>query len=522
MTRNATQNSFDLIVIGAGINGAGIARDAAMRGLQVLLIDKSDIASGTTSASTRLIHGGLRYLEHGELGLVRESLREREILFRVAPHLVKPLALLIPIYGNGRRSRLAIRAGLVAYDLLAIGKSVPNHQMLSREETLARVPGLKRENLLGSAVYHDGHVEFPERLVLENVISAQENGAVVMTYAKVDRITLADGHVEGIEFTDQLSGKSSVARASVIINAAGPWVDQLLAHRLSAKRLIGGTKGSHIVVGLFAGAPDHALYVEAESDGRPFFVIPWNGNLLIGTTDIRYDGDPDRVEISKNEIDYLVNETNRLFPGAKLNTSSILFAYSGVRPLAFVAEGDEASITRRHFVHEHESCVGLISIIGGKLTTYRSLAEEVVDLVDRKLGKQLRPCQTSRQLLPGALGETDLSFSGVASETTLKRLAGIYGTRAEKVIKLVESDHSLAQTFDPETGAIAAEVVHAFQNELAKTLSDCLLRRTMVAFNSTRGREAVETAAEIASQYLGWSDERARDEMFQYLNAVSL
>jgi glycerol-3-phosphate dehydrogenase len=166
--------------------------------------------------------------------------------------------------------------------------------------------------------------------------------------------------------------------------------------------------------------------------------------------------------------------------------------------------------------------VGLLSIIGGKLTTYRSLAEEVVDLVGRKLGKQLRPCQTSRQQLPGALGETDLSLSGVASEPTLKRLAGIYGTRAERVIKLVESDHSLAQAFDPETGAIAAEVVHAFENELAQTLSDCLLRRTMVGFNSTRGREAVETAAEIARRHLGWSDERARDEMFQYLNAVSL
>jgi glycerol-3-phosphate dehydrogenase len=521
MTRIPSQNAFDLIVIGAGINGAGIARDAAMRGLQVLLIDKGDMASGTTSASTRLIHGGLRYLEHGELGLVRESLREREILFRVAPHLVKPLALLIPIYKNRRRSRLKIRAGLIAYDLLSIGKSVPNHEVFSKEETFQIVPGIKRDNLLGSAVYYDGHVEFPERLVLENVISAQESGASVLTYAKVDRIRIADRRVEGIEITNQLSGKSSFMRSSVVVNAAGPWVDQLLSKTNPAKRLIGGTKGSHIVVHSFPGAPDRALYVEAESDGRPFFVIPWNSNFLIGTTDIRYDGDLDRVKIDENEVDYLLNETNRLFSQAGLERSSILFTYSGVRPLAYVAAGDESSITRRHFVHEHENCEGLISVIGGKLTTYRSLAEQAVDLVSTKLSKKLLPCKTASQPLPGAVSCSNLSLNDSLDDATLNRLTRIYGSRSDRIIKLVESDIGLSQTFDRETGAIAAEVVHAFRNEFAQTLSDCLLRRTMVGFNSTHGKEAVESAAEIAKQHLGWTDERAKKEASQYGKAIS-
>jgi glycerol-3-phosphate dehydrogenase len=370
---------YDVVIIGGGINGAGIARDAAMRGLKVLLIEKGELGCATTSASTRLIHGGLRYLEHFEFGLVRESLREREILLTIAPDLVKPLAIVIPIYKQSKRGRLTIRAGMTLYDLLSWGKSLPRHRMLSRTETIERWPGLNPEGLVGSALYYDAQVEFPERLVLANVQSAQEFGAEVLTHTRVTSLTGS-----GVEFGGQL------VEASVIINAAGPWVDFVLERApVKSPKLIGGTKGSHIIVPGFPGAPANAIYLEARSDGRPVFIIPWNRQYLIGTTDVRFEGDPDEVRCEDWEIDYLLSETNLAIPEARLTRDNILSTYSGVRPLPY------RNSTRRHFIREHPQLPNLLSIVGGKLTTYRSLAEECVDLIFRKLKKHSPPCRTA-------------------------------------------------------------------------------------------------------------------------------
>jgi glycerol-3-phosphate dehydrogenase len=384
---------YDVIIIGAGINGAGIARDAAMRGLKVLLIDKGEPGCATTSASTRLIHGGLRYLEHFEFGLVRESLREREILLRIAPDLVRPLAITIPIYKQSRRGRLTIRAGMILYDLLSWGKSLPRHRMFSRAETLEQWPGLNPEGLIGSALYYDAQVEFPERLVLANVLSARECGAEVLTHTRVTKLGMKDGNVSGVEF-----GQEQFAEAAVVVNAAGPWIDLVLEHApVQSPKLIGGTKGSHIIVPVFPGAPANAIYLEARSDGRPIFIIPWNKLYLIGTTDVRFEGDPDEVRCELWEIDYLLSETNLALPGAKLTRDNILYTYSGVRPLP------NQSSTRRHFIREHPQLPNLLSIVGGKLTTYRSLAEECVDLIFRKLGKNPPPCRTATEVLAADL-----------------------------------------------------------------------------------------------------------------------
>ena len=398
----ATTRNFDVIVIGAGINGAGIARDAAMRGLSVLLIEKGEVGRGTTSASTRLIHGGLRYLEHFEFGLVRESLRERETLLRIAPHLVRPLAITIPIYKRNKRGRVTIRAGMILYDLLSWGKSLPRHQMFSRAETLQRWPGLNPEGLVGAALYYDAQVEFPERLVAENVRSACEFGAEVLTHTRVTNVAVADGKVSGVEFVAD-DGDKQFAEAHVVINAAGPWIDHVLEQvPIDSPKLIGGTKGSHIIVPPFPTAPVNAIYVEARSDGRPIFLIPWNKLYLIGTTDVRFEGDPDEVRCELWEIDYLLAETNFAFPGAQLTPDSIIETYSGVRPLPVTTDKDEQSITRRHFIREHPRLPNLLSIVGGKLTTYRSLAEQCVDKIFRKLGKQPPPCTT--QITPISSG----------------------------------------------------------------------------------------------------------------------
>jgi glycerol-3-phosphate dehydrogenase len=321
-----------------------------------------------------------------------------------------------------------------------------------------------------------------------------------------------------------------VATAPIVINAAGPWIDQVLgASAPSPSRLIGGTKGSHLIVAPFAGAPENAVYVEAETDRRPFFIIPWNGNYLIGTTDLRYDGDLDHVRIETEEIEYLLRETNRVIPTAQLTREHILYTYSGVRPLPFVNEKDEPgvpggaarlgskqSITRKHFIRASPHVDNLFSIVGGKLTTYRSLAEETVDLIFKKLRRSMPTCTTDRAALPGAMVQPEMVELPELPEAISHRLARIYGTRSSKVAQLINDDPSLFEVFDPETGAIAAEIVFAFKHELAQTLSDCLLRRTMVGLNSTCGLDAVEAAATIAQKYLGWSASRVAQEIAAY------
>ncbi|MCM3871967.1 MAG: glycerol-3-phosphate dehydrogenase [Pyrinomonadaceae bacterium] len=527
---NISEVTFDVIIIGAGINGAGIARDAAMRGLQVLLLDKGDIGGGTTSWSTRLIHGGLRYLEHAELGLVRESLRERETLFRIAPHLVKPLPILLPLYEQAARGPLTIRAGMIAYDLLSLNKSLPRHRMLTRDEALVEAPGLKRDGLRAAAIYYDAQVEFAERLVVENVLSARKHGATVITHARVQK---SKGELTGsfkdgsqvVEFVDVRTGAAFATRGRIIVNAAGPWVDEVLTSvGRPSTRLIGGTKGSHIIVGSFAGAPSTALYVEAESDKRPFFIIPWNSRFLIGTTDIRFTGDLDRVEIEDDEIEYLLRETNRVIP-AQLSRDAILYSYAGVRPLPYTENKNEEGITRRHFIRESPEQDGLLSVVGGKLTTYRNLSEQTVDLIGRRLGKDLPKSTTAQTVLPGAVADFP-SFaeqfkrdSGLPSQTS-ERLLRVYGKRAAEVLKLVAQNKSLAESFDEETGGIAAEVVFSFQEEMAETLADCLLRRTMVGLNSSVGIGADKAAATIAKEFLGWSDTRVEKEVDGYRSYV--
>ena len=523
---------FDVIVVGAGINGTGIARDAAMRGLKVLLLDKEDISSGTTQWATRLIHGGLRYLQYYEFPLVRESLRARELLFRIAPHLVRPLGFCVPIYDYMDRGPLIIRMGMILYDALSFEKTVGGHQMLNAEETLERYPGLNPQGLKGAAFYYDGQSEYAERIAVENAISARNHGAVVLNYAKVERLIMEGGNVTGVEFSDELNGGKYKVFAPVTVNVAGPWVDEVLEglENRSENRMIGGTKGSHIVVDPFPGAPETALYVEAESDGRPYFIVPWNGRYLIGTTDIRYDGDLDHVEADDEEIEYLINETNRTIPGANLGTEDVLFTYSGVRPLPYQPEGSTSSVTRSHIIYDHTKhepeVGGLISIIGGKLTTYRNLSRETVNEVYDKLHLHAPKSNTGKVPLPGgatddfdAFGAEFKAHSGLAEEIS-ERLLKLYGVRAPEVLALADDDPDLKMPLSSpasvETGLIGAEVIWAFREEMAQKLSDVLLRRSMVGMGPNVGLDVDEAAAEVAVKHLGWDEERAEKEVKEY------
>jgi len=517
---------FDVAVIGAGINGAGIARDAALRGLRVLVLDQDDMCSGTSAWSSRLIHGGLRYLEFGELRLVFESLRERIALRRIAPHLVRPLRIAIPVYSSGRRGKWVIRLGMILYDVLSAGKDLPRHEMLSRTEILEAVPALAADGLLGAARYFDAQVSFAERLVLENLLAARAAGAEILTHHRVTRINIDAGVVSSLDCEDRIARRERRIEATAIINAAGPWVDSVL--RLgyeNAPRLIGGTKGSHIVTGKFAGAPSDAMYVEAAADGRPIFIIPWNDQYLIGTTDSRYDGDPATVRATRDEVEYLLAETNRVFPQAHLTPTDIHYAYAGIRPLPRQESGPESSITRRHIIRKHQKFArGLMSIVGGKLTTYRSLAEQAVDRLPRILGRKLPECRTRETLLPGAYrlpaAQSALQELPGLSAEGVARLLGIYGGRALDLLDCAGGDAALLHCLDEARTVLAVEIRFAMREEMARTLVDIVFRRLMLGLRADQGRSLYAPIAAMAAAESHWDNQRCEAELAS-LNAYS-
>jgi len=514
---SSADNDFDVIVIGAGINGAAIAREAALAGFKALIVDRSDVGSGTSSASSRLIHGGLRYLEHAEIGLVYESLAERERLLKLAPHLVEPLELCIPVYRGAKRGRWQIGLGLALYDLLAVGQSVPKRQMFGRDDMLTRLPGLNPDGLLGGASYYDAQVRFPERLVIENVRDAVAHGAVVKTYTRVTRVRVEAGHVAGIDW--QSPAGNGGARARLVVNAAGPWVDEVLGP-IQHTRLLGGTKGSHIIVPMFAGAPGIGVYVEAGADARPFFILPWNDQLLIGTTDERYEGEPGDATIDSDERAYLVAETERVFPGAAGLASRVLYTHTGVRPLPYQPRGAAGAITRRHVIRRHRAARGLVSIVGGKLTTHRALAEDVLLELRKQLRQPAGSSPTRERPLPGALSadERDRLLADLGAEfgaSQARRLWETYGKVAVDIVSLAAREE-LAEPIDADSGVLAAELVHAIDVEWAVTLEDLLQRRCMAGLAGDFGLRAAPGAAAALVQLGIWDSARAAQELASY------
>jgi glycerol-3-phosphate dehydrogenase len=330
--------------------------------------------------------------------------------------------------------------------------------------------------------------------------------------------------------TDLRDGTQATIAAPLVVNAAGPWVDVVLANagiivtgKAPRPSLIGGSRGSHIVVDALAGVPETACYAEAGADGRPFFVIPWNGLTLIGTTDIAYGGDPGAARPDSDEIAYLVAETNRLFPASALTRESIHYMYAGVRPLPRTTGREQSAITRRHHIHHHRDVArGLYSVLGGKLTTYRHLAEQVVDRVAARIGRDLSGCTTARRPLPGAAANAaevhEALFSGTAlGPAAIGRLVGLYGCRAADVAEIARRHPELAAEICPLTHAIAAEVVFAFEAEMALTLADCLMRRTMLGLGKDLGLAVLPDALEVARRHFGWNAARVEEERRQVL-----
>lgn len=365
---------YELLVIGGGINGAGIANIAARHGIKVLLLEKGDFASGTSSKSTKLIHGGLRYLENLEFGLVRESLKERYIQLKAAPHLVKPLRFIIPVYKKDKRPLWLMHLGVSLYDRLAGKYVIKPHSKLSAQDVLREEPLLKKEGLLGGVAYFDAQMD-DTRLCLENVLCAQESGADAENYVEVVSFIKEKGRAVAVEARDKLTGAIIRVKAKKIICAVGPWANILLKmDDPQAKDMIRVTKGVHIV---YSKQLSHnALLIPSDRDGRVFFIIPWEGHSLIGTTDTDYAGSPDEVKPDNGDINYLLEGAKRVFPQEEFTKENIVNAFAGLRPL-LQRKGSPSNISRRHLIFKTRS--GIIFVIGGKYTTYRKIAYDCLN-----------------------------------------------------------------------------------------------------------------------------------------------
>lgn len=528
----------DLIVIGAGVNGAAVARDGAYRGLQTILMDAQDLCAGTSAASSRLVHGGLRYLEHFEFGLVRESLRERERLIHMAPHLVTPYGLLVPFYRHNHRPGWMLRMGMILYDVLSFDKTTPRHKILPSGEVAAKYPGLNQKDLTGAALYYDAQALDAERIAVEQAIDASAAGATVLTHWRANAIS-RDASDILVEARDELTGEERTFRTAALVNATGPWVDRVFAELegTSVGRLMGGTKGSHITVKSFPGAPATGVHYEARRDGRAILVLPIEpGYVLIGSTDIFYEGDPGQATCSDDEISYLLDEVNQLIPTANLTPTDVIHSYSGIRPLPFDPKArTEADVSRDHHVLEIPGSPGVFGVTGGKLTTHCALGKLAIDKVTTYLAsrpgatpRRFPKCSTNDLPLPGARTADWPSFRrdflaradcdpGVAT-----RLLKLYGTRADKVLEIARQEPSLGSVIGGTGDVLAAEVALAMREEFARTLVDVMARRLLLVRRDDAGQSVVEAVAAVCADVGGWNGARKADEVAAFRSWVRL
>lgn len=510
----------DLLIIGGGITGAGVAREAALRGLRVLLVEREDLASGTSSRSSRLVHGGVRYLEHGHLRLVFEASRERRILLTTAPHLVRPLAFTWPTYRDARLPRWKIGVGLALYDALALFRNVSRHERLVPDEVRAREPALTTSGLTGGLAYWDAATD-DARLTLATARAAVEAGAELRTYTEVTALLHEGERVIGARLRDRLCDREDEVRARLVISATGPWTDRLLrldgAHQPAAVR---GTKGAHLLLPREAVGNVGALTLLAPQDGRVVFVLPAGDHALVGTTDTPTDASPDDVRASEADVAYLLGVVRHYFPDAMPGRERVVSAWAGIRPLAAAGYGSgPASASREHTIERRAS--GLLVVTGGKLTTYRSMAVEIVNAAAEALGVRLPPSGTARLPLPGGEGDVHAAREAATQRTgdaaVARRLTSAHGTRWEEVWRLAEAEPELRQRIVPSRPYLLAEAAHAACAEWARTLADVLVRRVPVAFETPdHGRAAARAVAPVVARVLGWDDRRLEAELARY------
>jgi glycerol-3-phosphate dehydrogenase len=519
---------FDLVVIGGGINGAATAREAAMRGLKVALVEAQDFASGTSSRSSKLIHGGLRYLEQFDFKLVHESRRERRLLLNLAPHLARPLPFLLPIYHGDPYYPLKIRLGLTVYDLMGNLGRADRHRMLNPQEALRRVPALRPEGLRAAAIYHDSETD-DARLTLENVLDAAEHGAVVANYTAIRALALASrsgshgGTLATAEAEDCLTGRRHEISSRFWVNAAGPWVDHVraLIPAFDGSKTIRLTKGTHVI--LPPVTEGHALFAAILADKRVFLMLPWHDYSLLGTTDTDFDGDPASVQPDAADAEYLLGAANRVLR-QPLRASQVLGSFTGLRALVYEPGRSPSATTREYRFHEDSWAKNLISICGGKLTTARALGEKLVERIVASLEATppdpLGRHPSRRVPLPGGHTGPFEAFVKSASRraaeefhlppATAERIVRTYGSRWPLVLGPLRAAKDLATPLPGTPALLAAEVEFAIRHEMAITVEDFLLRRSGLNWAACTLRAAAPAVAEIFAARFGWNAEQRR------------
>lgn len=528
-------SAYDILIIGGGIVGAGAARDAAMRGLRVCLVEQSDLAFGTSSRSSKLVHGGIRYLEQGEFSLVFEAVSERRVLMEIAPHLVKPLGFLFPVYDQSKRGVFTVNLGMWLYDGLSLFRSPRIHRNLTPKDAETEEPGLIRTGLKGAPLYYDCATD-DARLTLENALDAQAHGAELRTWTKLTGFMRdPTGRITGAHVRDVITGIESDITAHVVLNATGPWTDSVRGLSANAKPLVRPTKGVHAVVDHARLPVNNAVVCFHPDDGRVLFAIPWGDRTYIGTTDTDWQGDPAEVAADADDVRYLLSAANRYFPSANLVSEDVLSTWAGLRPL-IAADGRSYNVSR-----EHEIVVdpdGLITIAGGKLTTYRKMAAELVDRAMAMLRltgdvtTPLREAHTARQPLPGAVGwpedddparvEALIKAAGPVSDATAKQLVTTYGTRGVDVAALVKENPALGAVLVDGRPEILAQVDWAVRKEAARTVRDVMTRRTQLFLRDrNQGLGAVERVADRMAELSNWSADRRTEEILAYQREVA-
>ena len=488
--RELFDRNFDVLVIGGGITGCGVARDASMRGLSVALVERDDFASGTSGRSSRLIHGGIRYLEQGRLHLVYESIRERQILLTIAPHLVQPLAFTWPIYRGARIGRLKLAAALALYQLMALRRS-HRPSLLGAAKTLEREPALQSKGLKGGAVYYDAATD-DSRLTVATAMSAEDNGAVVVNHVRATRILVDGNRAIGAAVKSQLTDDAGEVRARVVVNATGVW--QNAADAIEHGGRLRGSKGVHIAVPRDRVGNRDAITIISSVDGRVMFCLPAGTHAIIGTTDTWTDESPENVHAAPADVDYLLRSANSYFPEARLTFDDVVSAWAGIRPLVVSQSSNPTAASREHSIVADAS--GVISVTGGKLTTYRAMAAEVVDQVQQTLGRRVQRAPTDTTPLAAALRDRDLSY-------------------------ITEDDRSLATPLVAGLPYTGAQLVYGVERGMAKTLSDLLIRRVHIAFETRdHGKSIAPRVADIIAPLLRWNEETKRARISEYIADV--
>ncbi len=506
--------SFDVLVIGGGIVGAGIARDAAMRGLRTALADRGDFGSGTSSKTSRLVHGGLRYLKNFKIGLVRQAVRERDLLLEHAPALVSPLAFTIPAYQGRGMGRATLRFGLWVYDFLSRDKVLPRRQWLSPSQVKSREPKLSDATLQGGGLYHDALTN-DARLVLAVIRAAAEAGATVANHLEVSGLLREDGRVRGAHVRDALSQEIFDIRAAVVVNATGVWMDRLRPSAEAATTLR-PTKGVHVFLPRERVGNRDAVVLSAKRDGRMIFVLPWGSLTLVGTTDTDFRGDLDRVVPDAEDVAYLLESVNEAFPGAHVRAADVVSAYAGLRPLVRTQDAaEESDISREHEIFEDAD--GLLSVAGGKLTTHRAMAQEVVDRVVRRLGRRAACATGSAALSPVGNAQEELRSLGIEASA-----ASFLASRhsADDLRPWMAPPANLERIV-PALPYLWCEVDIASECEMAQTLEDVMVRRLGLFYETPdQGLSVAMKVAERLGGRLGWDAARTRRELDAYRAVV--